>query len=60
MGTATVLVDGVVVATVNLSSATSGGPQVVWSRSWDTAGRHQVTVRVDQAKVEVDGFYALR
>jgi hypothetical protein len=60
LGTATVFVNGRAVARVNLASTSWTAPQVVWSRSWATVGTRSVTIRADSAKVEIDGFYALR
>jgi hypothetical protein len=46
LGSADVLIVGRRVATVNLYRKTASYRQVVWSRSWTTAGSHTLTIRV--------------
>ena len=45
-GKAIVIVDGKTAATINLHAGTSTGARIVWSRSWTTAGKHKVVIKV--------------
>ncbi len=64
LGSATVRVDGVRVATVSLYARTWTAPQVVWSRTWAASRSRTIVVRASGSAghpgVEVDGFYAIR
>ena len=59
-GKATVSVNGTLVATVDLSSATTQTQRIVWSRNWSTSASRTVTIRVSgtagRPRVDVDGF----
>jgi hypothetical protein len=59
-GTASIYVDGVKVALVNLHAASAKGPQLVWSRTWSTSKSHTLAVRVSgtvgHPSVVVDAF----
>ena len=63
-GVARVIVDGRTVATVDLHSTSRQSRVVVWSRSWTSAGRHTVIIRVlgtrGRPRVDVDGFLVIR
>lgn len=63
-GRAKVYVDGLLVATVDLKRATVRHQAVVWTRSWATAGTHEIRIRVRGTKhrhrVDVDAFVILR
>jgi hypothetical protein len=58
-GRAGVYVDGLRVATVNLSAATTRHRRVVWTRSWPDSATRSVEIRVEEggiAGVDVDGL----
>lgn len=62
-GTAEVLLDGRVHATVSLSTSTATS-RIVWSTSWMTAAQHTVTVRVPRGttrptRLELDGLLVM-
>ena len=63
-GFAQVRVDGVLVATVNLESATAQPPRVLWRQTWAATRAHVVQVRLlgtaGRPRVEVDAFEVLR
>jgi hypothetical protein len=63
-GIATIWVNGVKVATVNLYSAAWHSQRVVWRATWSSSATRTVVVRVSgtagRPRVEVDGFLALR
>jgi len=62
-GSAEVRVDGRLVATVSLRSASSEPRRVVWSRAWAASGRHTIEIRVKGTSghpaVAIDGFLVL-
>lgn len=63
-GAARIIVDGRTVATVDLRSSTKRHRVVVWSRTWSSAERHTLTIRVvgtsGRPRVDVDGFLVVR
>jgi hypothetical protein len=63
-GWAQVYVDNVLVATVNLNSATDVASAVVWQRAYGVVGTHKVRVRTlateGRPGVAIDGFAILR
>ncbi|HEX7744940.1 MAG TPA: fibronectin type III domain-containing protein, partial [Micromonosporaceae bacterium] len=63
-GKATVYVDGVAVASVDLYASTWQLARVVFTRSWASTGTHKVVIRVagtaGRPRVEVDALVALR
>jgi hypothetical protein len=63
-GIATIWVDGIKVATVNLYGAAWHSQRVVWRGAWASSATRTVVVRVSgtagRPRVEVDGFLALR
>jgi hypothetical protein len=63
-GSAQVWVDGTQVATIRLDQGTSGPRRLVFVRSWPTAGRHTITIRVNGTKghprVDLDAIVSLR
>ncbi|HEX2772668.1 MAG TPA: hypothetical protein VHN18_09595, partial [Micromonosporaceae bacterium] len=63
-GKATVYVDGIAVATVDLYASTVQPAQVVFARSWASVGTHKVVIHVagtsGRPRVEVDAIVSLR
>ncbi len=63
-GVAEIWVDGTLRATVDLWSATTTGPQVVFTRSWGSTKGHTVVVRNlatdGRPTIELDAFLVLR
>jgi hypothetical protein len=63
-GIATVHVDGVKVATIDLRTSTTRKQRLVWSTSWNRAGTHTVVIKVQgttgRPQVDLDGFVLLR
>ena len=59
-GVATVYVNGINVATVNLNTPAYGNQRVVWARNWSTSAARTVTIRVAGTSghplVDVDAF----
>ena len=59
-GSARIYVDGVSVAAVSLYATSTQSRRVVYTRTWPSSGRHQVTIRVSGTArhpwVDVDGF----
>jgi hypothetical protein len=62
-GTATVSVDGHVVATVSLRASATGSARIVFERSWSAVGNHTIRIRVSgttgHPRVDLDGFVVL-
>ncbi len=63
-GSARVYVDGIYAGTVSTWAATSASRQLVFARTWPTAGTHRIEVRVagtaGHPRVDVDAFLVLR
>ena len=63
-GQARVYVDGVLVSTVDLYSATARARVVVFRKAWSVAGTHTIEIRVvgtkGRARVELDGFAVVK
>jgi hypothetical protein len=63
-GWARIYVDGLYAATVNWHAASASGPQVVWQRSWTSAGTHAVRIvslgSSGAPTVSIDAFAVLR
>lgn len=55
-GVLSVLVDGVLVETLDLTRPEPGFRQVVWERAFPAGGKHVVTVRARGGRVAFDGF----
>jgi hypothetical protein len=62
-GRAQVWVDGVLVDTVDLESASYANKRVVWAQNWETAGKHTVTIKVlgtaGRPRVDLDALLTL-
>ena len=60
-GKARVYVDGVLVSTVDLRSATTAYRRVIFRKAWSASGAHTITIRpVGNGRVDIDGFEVLR
>jgi hypothetical protein len=63
-GSARIYVDGIYAGTVSTWAATSASRQLVFARTWPTAGTHRIEVRVagtaGHPRVDVDAFLVLR
>ncbi len=62
-GRAQVWVDGALVDTVDLESATYANRRVVWAQNWETPGKHTVTIKVlgtaARPRVDLDALLTL-
>jgi hypothetical protein len=63
-GRASVYIDGVYRATIDLRSSTSVARKIVYARNWTTSGTHTIELRVagtsGRPSVSLDGFVVLR
>ena len=63
-GKARVYVNGVLVSTVDLHSATTRNQQILWSANWKTSAKRTITIIVrgtaGRPRADVDGFAILR
>lgn len=63
-GRATVYIDGVYRATIDMRSSTSVARKIVYTRNWSTSGTHTIELRVagtsGRPSVSLDGFVVLR
>jgi hypothetical protein len=60
MGKAKVLIDGIVVAKVNLNTSKNQPRMLVFSRRWDASASHFVKIKVLSSRVDIDAFAVLR
>ena len=62
-GRATVSVDGVFVATIDLHTTTGGSARIVFERTWSVATTHVIRIRVSgttgHPRVDLDGLMVL-
>jgi hypothetical protein len=64
-GTARVIVDGALVATIQLTGSSLTTRRITWQRTWSSAGTHTVRIKVTglpagSPGTDVDGFVILR
>lgn len=63
-GAATIYVNGIKVAIIDLYARTKHARQIVWSMDWSTSATRTVTVRVagtpGRARFDIDGFVTVR
>jgi hypothetical protein len=59
-GSARVSVDGIAVATLELSAASPRPRSVVWQTTWKTAGHHTIQIEALAGRVDIDAFAVLR
>jgi hypothetical protein len=59
-GTARVSVDGVAVATVDLSATSPRPRRVVWQKTWTSAADHTIQIEILSGRIDIDAFAVLR